>query len=204
MAKWGTNSWEIEETTSHKAGEFCSLWYRLRKGMKKRSYYHTGYSFLVTHPGTNPAKQDLTLLSGRDVFLSLWYSESIRNCFLISKIRKGNKERKNHYTTRTEPHVVRSTKLSLVLWDSYLDEWPTTNTTCCNNFFFSFPFEGDIKDCRTPQPCVMSLVSQLFVPHFAMSAFACIFTISYNRTNKQPDPSFEFFSILLTFGCLKQ
>ena len=35
---------------------------------------------------------------------------------------------------------------------SHLDEWPTTNTTCCNNFFFfSFPFEGDIKDCRTPQ-----------------------------------------------------
>ena len=24
--------------------------------------------------------------------------------------------------------------------------------------FFSFPFEGDIKDCRTPQPCVMSLL----------------------------------------------
>ena len=32
-----------------------------------------------------------------------------------------------------------------------------TNTTCCNNFLFSFPFEGAIKDCRTPQPCVMSL-----------------------------------------------
>ena len=29
-------------------------------------------------------------------------------------------------------------------------------------------------------------------------------TISYNRTNKQPDPSFEFFSILLTFDRLKQ
>ena len=29
-------------------------------------------------------------------------------------------------------------------------------------------------------------------------------TISYNRTNKQPDPSFGFFSILLTFGRLKQ
>ena len=50
----------------------------------------------------------------------------------------------------------RSTKLSPVRRRSQLDEWPTTNTTCCNNFFFSFPFEGDIKDCRTPQPCVMS------------------------------------------------
>ena len=73
-------------------------------------------------------------------------------------------------------------------------------------FFFLFPFEDDIKDCRTPQPCVMSLlsISQLFVCHFAMSAFACIFTISYNRTDKQPDPSFEFFSVILTFDCLKQ
>ena len=25
MAKWGTNSWEIETMTSHKAGKFCSL-----------------------------------------------------------------------------------------------------------------------------------------------------------------------------------
>ena len=32
--------------------------------------------------------------------------------------------------------------------------------------FFSFPFEGDIKDCRTPQPCVMSFflfLSYLFL-----------------------------------------
>ena len=30
IAKWGTNSWEIEETTSHKAGELCSLKYCLQ------------------------------------------------------------------------------------------------------------------------------------------------------------------------------
>ena len=48
---------------------------------KKRSYYHTGYSFLVTHPGTNPAKQGSTFLSGRHVVLSLWYGDSQRNCF---------------------------------------------------------------------------------------------------------------------------
>ena len=32
--------------------------------------------------------------------------------------------------------------------------------------FFSFPFEGDIKDCRTPRPCVMSFflfLSYLFL-----------------------------------------
>ena len=26
------------------------------------------------------------------------------------------------------------------------------------SFCFSFPFEDDLKDCRTPQPCVMSLL----------------------------------------------
>ena len=32
---------------------------------KKRqiSYYNTGYSYVVTHPRTNPAEQGLTLLS---------------------------------------------------------------------------------------------------------------------------------------------
>ena len=50
-------------------------------------------------------------------------------------------------------------KLSSVLQDSYLDGWPKTNTPCGNNFFFfSFPFESDIKDCRTLQPCVMSFL----------------------------------------------
>ena len=33
---------------------------------------HTWYSYLVTHRDANPARQGLTLLSGRDVVLSLW------------------------------------------------------------------------------------------------------------------------------------
>ena len=31
---------------------------------------------MVTHPGANAGEQGLTLLSGRDVMLSLWYSDS--------------------------------------------------------------------------------------------------------------------------------
>ena len=58
---------------------------------------HTVYSFLVTHPGTNPAKQGSTLLSGRHVVLqlSLWYSDSERNCFKFTDIGWENKEQKN-------------------------------------------------------------------------------------------------------------
>ena len=37
---------------------------------------NTWYSYLVTHPGANVAEQGLTLLSGREVMLSLWYSDS--------------------------------------------------------------------------------------------------------------------------------
>ena len=33
---------------------------------KKRSYYNTGYSYMVTHPCTNPSEQGLTLLCGPD------------------------------------------------------------------------------------------------------------------------------------------
>ena len=44
-----------------------------RKGKKrKKSYYNTGYSYLVTHPSTIPAQQDLTLLSRRNMLLTLW------------------------------------------------------------------------------------------------------------------------------------
>ena len=42
------------------------------KGKEKRiSYYNTGYSYLVTHPGAEHAEQGLALLSGDDVVLSL-------------------------------------------------------------------------------------------------------------------------------------
>ena len=61
-----------------------------KKRKRKRSYYNTGYSYLVTHPSTNPAEQGLILLGGRDMVLSLWYSDSTLN----SNKRKGNKERK--------------------------------------------------------------------------------------------------------------
>ena len=65
-----------------------------RKGEK--SYYNTGYSYLVTHPSTISAEQDLTLLSTRksNMLLSMWYIDSTVNAFffLISKMRKGIKK----------------------------------------------------------------------------------------------------------------
>ena len=124
--------------------------------------------------------------------------------FLILEIKNNCVQ--SHYTTRTEPRVVRSTKLSPVLGDSYLDGWPKTNTPRGNNFFFFIPFRRRYLRLQNYPALrdVASSISQLFVPHFAMSTIACMFTISYNRTNKQADPSFEFFSILLTFGRLKQ
>ena len=60
-----------------------------------------------------------------------------------------------------------------------------------------------MEDCRTP-----SLVWSRFFyfstifPHLAMSAFTCIYL--QHRKNKQPNASFEFFSILLTFDRLKK
>ena len=43
MANWGTNSLEIEETTSHKAGELCS-----RKGRKKEKLLQHGV-YVIGH-----------------------------------------------------------------------------------------------------------------------------------------------------------
>ena len=56
----------------------------LEKEGKKRnkSYCNTGYSYLVTHPSTNLAEQDLTLLNRRKMLLSFWYRDSLIFVFL--------------------------------------------------------------------------------------------------------------------------
>ena len=50
-----------------------------RKKKRKKNYYNKGYSYLVTHPSTVSAKQDLTLLIRRNMLLSLWYIDSTVN-----------------------------------------------------------------------------------------------------------------------------
>ena len=62
---------------------------------RKKSYYNTRFSYLVTHPITNPNELGLTLMRGRNMLLSFWYCDSTLNAFFqISKMRKGIKKRK--------------------------------------------------------------------------------------------------------------
>ena len=88
-----------KKTTIHKDGSsaLLNIALEMEGEKKKKCYYNTGYSYLVTHPSTISAEQDLTLLSRRNTFLSLWYIDSTVNAFffLISKMRKGIKKRKN-------------------------------------------------------------------------------------------------------------
>ena len=74
-----------------------SLINRLGKGRgKKEKNYNTGYSYLVNQPSTNPTQQGLTLLSGRSMLLSLWYSSSTLNAFLkFLRWEKVSKREKN-------------------------------------------------------------------------------------------------------------
>ena len=129
--------------------------------------------------------------------------------FLILEIKKNCVQ--SHYTTRAATRVVRSTKLSPVCWAlfcrirTWMGDQKQIHRVVITSFFFIPIQRRYLRLQNSPALCdVASSISQLFVPHFAMSGFACIFTISYNRPNKQPDLSFEFFSILLTFGRLKQ
>ena len=39
------------------------------RGKNGKKNYHTGDSYLVAHPSTNPAEQGLTSFSGRNMFL---------------------------------------------------------------------------------------------------------------------------------------
>ena len=60
-------------------------------------------------------------------------------------------------------------------------------------FFFPFLFQVD-KTAELSFLCnVVSSISQLFVPRFAMTVFVCLFTLSCEK--KQRDTSFEFSSI---------
>ena len=85
----------------------------------------------------------------------------------------------SHYTTRTATCFVGSTKLSPVPPRQYLGGWPNTNTPCCNNFVFLFPpsfSKAILRTAELPFLCnVVSSIYQLFVAHFAMAVFICIY-----------------------------
>ena len=66
-----------------------------RRSRKKKLLQH-GYLYLGTYPSANPAEQGLTLLSGGDMVLSLWYSDSTLNAFFVISKIKGNKERQKN------------------------------------------------------------------------------------------------------------
>ena len=122
---------------------------------------------------------------------------------IVTVYRRSIFQVESHYTTRTAPRFFCSKKLSPVQRSSYLDGWPNTTTPCWINLFFLHSLsKAMFKTAELPALCdVVSSISQLFVPHFAISAFTCILQHS---KNKQPNASFEFFSILLTFDRLKQ
>ena len=59
-----------------------------KEGEKEnKSYYNKGYSYFVIHPSTVSAEQGLTLLSRRNMLLSLWYIDSTVN-LKVSKREK--------------------------------------------------------------------------------------------------------------------
>ena len=60
-----------------------------------------------------------------------------------------------------------------------------------------------LKTAELPSLCnVVSFICQLFVAHFAMAVFMCLFTLSY-KMNKQRDTSLKFCSILSTVDLSK-
>ena len=65
-AKRRTKSWKTGETTLRKDGNSQVFDIALKKGgEKKKTKVSTRYSYLVTHPSTNPTEKGLTFLSGQ-------------------------------------------------------------------------------------------------------------------------------------------
>ena len=64
---------------------------------RKREAYNTGYSQAVSHPSTNPARQGLTSVIGREPVYSLWYGRRQVICrenllFYKGKVKKRSEE----------------------------------------------------------------------------------------------------------------
>ena len=57
--------------------------------MKKKKLLQHVVCVVGTHPGPNAAEQGLTLLGGRDVMLSLWYSDS--------QLKNGSSVNSDHF-----------------------------------------------------------------------------------------------------------
>ena len=124
--------------------------------------------------------------------------------FLILEIKNNCVQ--SNYTTRTAPRVVRSTKLSPVLQDSYLDGWLKTNTPRGNNFIFFHSLSKAIfKTAELPSLVwyrffYFSTICSSF-RHVRIRVYIYNIVQSYKYTAR---PVVTFFSILLTFGRLKQ
>ena len=92
-----------------------------------------------------------------------------------------------------------STKLNPVRRGKYLDGPDQIRIPRVVIIFFplfSTSFSKAIlKTAELPSLCnIVSSIYKLFVPHFAMTIFMCIYL--HYRTNKQRDRSFEFSLIL--------
>ena len=59
---------------------------------QNKEAYDTGYSQAVTHPSTNPARQSLTSVIGREPVFSLWYGRTqgnLENCvFDVTNVKR--------------------------------------------------------------------------------------------------------------------
>ena len=70
-------------------------------------HYNTRYSYLVTHPNTNPDKKGLPLLRGRNMLGCLWYSNSTLNVFLNAIAYQWSRCIKGMVFWRHKCHLVR-------------------------------------------------------------------------------------------------
>ena len=94
MVKWGTNSWDTEEMTSHKAGSSAVLNIALkregRKRKKKREKVITKWVFVFCHPSRyKPCRTGLNFVER-----TRHGAVMLNAAFLLSKMRKGNREKK--------------------------------------------------------------------------------------------------------------
>ena len=94
----------------------------------------------------------------------------------FSHLRNSEKKIAFRVTIRLGQHHMSSAQQSWALLRgvrTWLGDRKRIPRVVIISSFFSFPFEGDIKDCRTPQPCVTCVMSCLLFLNYLFLISPC-------------------------------
>ena len=140
---------------------------------------------------------------GSNLNLTYGLKPQVSSIKIVTVYRWSIFQVESHYTTSTSRPLNKIIKALFGMLRTWMGDQIRIPRVLITSVFLPCLSKATLKTAQLPGLCaVVSSISELFVPYFTMSAFTYIYL--QHRINKQPNASFEFFSILSTFDRLKQ